>query len=366
MLNVQKYLEKHSLEDLENEFGIVVSKYNDRITLNYNQISSPRFHHIADECRGLILSYPDYKIMCRSFDRFYNYMEGNTGKTKDISKLYVCSKEDGSLINMYFDGDKWCLATRKMAFAEGTTALGTSYYDLFEKTLGMDIQNFADECDLLPEYTYIFELCTPENRVVKDYGKPVIFLIGIRNNNYGYYILPEAFDDWLMIFKIVGVNIDIPKKYFFNSIDNIMESMEKLPTMDEGYVCYDYDGIPIMKIKNPSYVAIHKLRDNGALVPKRIVSLIHMNEHEEYLVYFPEDRVYFDPYINAYDNFKKDIKRVWDETKHIENQKDFAMKVKDLPIAGILFSLRKGMEIDEIFNNIVDRKLTEMVEKYKE
>lgn len=364
MLNVQKYLENHTLKELKDEFDISITLYEDRVVLNYG-IKSPRFHPICDECRGLILSFPDYNVMCRSFDRFYNYMEGDTGRDVDFSKINVVNKEDGSLINVYFDGNKWCVATRKMAFAEGTTSLGTSYHDLFEKTLGVNIQYFADVC-FLPEYTYIFELCTPENRVVKDYGKSIIFLIGIRNNNYGFYVLPEAFDNWSDLFKFVGANINFPKIYNFNSIDNIMESLKDLPTLDEGYVCVDDSGTPIMKIKSPSYVAVHKIRDNGVLVPKRIVSLIHMGEHHEYLSYFETDKVYFDPYVKAYDAFIEDIYNIWNSVKHIENQKEFALKVKDLPISGIIFGLKKGLTVDEMLDKTSDVKLSELVEKYKE
>lgn len=73
MLSVQKYLVEHRLEDLENEFGIVVTRYEDRVVLNYSQIKSPKQHPVCDECRALILSYPDFFILSRSFDRFYNY-----------------------------------------------------------------------------------------------------------------------------------------------------------------------------------------------------------------------------------------------------------------------------------------------------
>ncbi|MFW6016727.1 MAG: hypothetical protein ACOCRK_09845, partial [bacterium] len=68
----------------------------------------------------------------------------------------------------------------------------------------------------------------------------------------------------------------------------------------------------------------------------------------------------------AYNNFIKDINNVWDSVKHIEDQKEFALKVKDKPIASILFTLKKGFTIKDAFDKIKDKKLTEMVEKYKE
>ena len=54
-MNVQKYLEENGLKKLQEEFKIVVTDYPDRVVLNYDQIDSPRFNPICDECRGLIL-----------------------------------------------------------------------------------------------------------------------------------------------------------------------------------------------------------------------------------------------------------------------------------------------------------------------
>lgn len=75
MLEVQKYLQTHTLDDLEKDFGIGFKVYDDRVILKYRINSTPKFHPIVRECRGLILSLPDYKILARGFDRFYNYGE---------------------------------------------------------------------------------------------------------------------------------------------------------------------------------------------------------------------------------------------------------------------------------------------------
>jgi hypothetical protein len=74
------------LEDLENELGIVITRYDDRVVLNYSQIDSQKFHPICDECRGLILSLPNYEILSRPFDRFYNLQEIN------INNYRICQE----------------------------------------------------------------------------------------------------------------------------------------------------------------------------------------------------------------------------------------------------------------------------------
>jgi len=361
MLNVQNYLLNHTLEDLENELGIVVSKYDDRITLNYSQINSPKLNPICDECRGLILSYPNYEIISRPFDRFYNLNECDTGKDCDIREMTTLSKEDGSLIHVNYDGENWNISTRKMAFAEGTTITGITFKDLFLKTLEIPCDYFFDT--LSKDLTYIFELCTPENRVVKRYPNPVIYLIGIRNKFTGEYHTFEQMkkvqSNWLQS------NINLPNKYMFSSFNEIKKSLDDLPQLDEGYVLWNEHTGYRIKLKSPSYVAIHHLRNDGCLSPKNITYLVMNNEYQEYLSIFPEDTEFFMPYIKSHTQLLQHINDLWRETHNIEDQKEFALKVKDTSIASIMFQLRKGLTLDEIFYNMNDKKKVELLENYK-
>ena len=54
MLNVQKYLQTKTLEDLNSEFAIKIAEHPDGlplVILNYNQIeSNPKTHPIIREC----------------------------------------------------------------------------------------------------------------------------------------------------------------------------------------------------------------------------------------------------------------------------------------------------------------------------
>lgn len=74
-MEVQKFLKEHGIEELQKQFAIIVTDYPDRVVLNYNQIDSPRFIPLVDECRALILRKGTWEVMARSFDRFYNLGE---------------------------------------------------------------------------------------------------------------------------------------------------------------------------------------------------------------------------------------------------------------------------------------------------
>ena len=75
--------------------------------------------------------------------------------------------------------------------------------------------------------------------------------------------------------------------------------------------------------------------------------------YEEYLGHFPEDQKEFDPYIEAYETMILDIDKHWVAYKDIEDQKEFAMAIKDCHARNILFGMRnKGQKIDEIIDNM--------------
>lgn len=364
MLPVQKYLIENGLEKLKQEYGVIAKEYDNFIVLNYSQIDSPKNSPITDACRGLILSADFKKVLCRSFDRFYNL--GEAGQKVDNIKDYrILEKYDGSLINVWYNPyeEKFQASTRGTGYAESETAYGTKFIDIIEnQILGCSVADFFKNFD--ENITYIFELIGPENRVVKPYKEPKLVFIGIRSNNdecsFTYHDMLDFYREALN-----HDNIWLAERYAFSSIDEIMNDIEQLHTFDEGYVLWNEETGHRVKIKNPDYVHIHHLRDNGALVPRRIVGLVRSNEHGEYLNYFPEDREFFQPYIDAYNSFLEDIENVWQDVNHIEDQKQFALWVKDLPVASILFSMKKGFTKEDAIDRIQDKKLTEMLEKYK-
>jgi len=336
MLEVQKYLKIHTLDELETNFGIKYRLYDDRVVLNYNMIDShSKYHPITLECRGLILSLPDYSILCRSFDRFFNLGEGDEKQNNfNWKKCGIFNKLDGTLINCYFDGKKWCVATRGTAFAEGKMPLGNSYFVLFNEAIGHDTTFFDT---LNKENTYIFELTSPENRIVTKYFKTKITLLAIRNKTTGKYV-----DEVLS-------HVDSAESYSFNNPTDIKNFVESRDPMDEGCVCYDPSTDVRIKVKNSSYVAIHHLRGENGITKKSIVTLLLKNEIDEYLTHFVEDTKMVLPYVERYNQLKSDIIEKYELYKDIVNQKEFALKVKDFDFKPFLFSLRNGKELKDMF-----------------
>jgi T4 RnlA family RNA ligase len=305
------------------------------------------------ECRGLILNRDTYEVVARSFDRFFNYGEGTSNYLKSINDAIVFDKIDGSLITCYHHNGKWNVATRSMAFAEGENGFGRSYRSVFDKAF--DINKLTDD---MTDYTFVFELVSPETRVVTPYSDYKVYLLTIRDKRTG---LELDYGNVLHASKLLGV--DMPNTYNLNSFEEVIENASKLPALEEGYVCKWADGFRL-KIKNPSYLAIAHLRENGVLSESRVIKLVMENDHEEYLSYFGEDRPLFQPYIDAHKVMLDKINEVWYKYKDIESQKDFALAVNEHGyMSSVLFKKRKMMDksisdiISDMSENMQERLL---------
>lgn len=195
-MEVQKFILQHGLDALNEQFGITVKRYdNGYVKLNYDQISSPKNHQIADECRGLtLLVKPDNTstVIARGFKRFFNFGECDTANF-DFNDCTAFEKADGSLTLVFYSplDHKWCISTRGMAYAEGNfafslTASGGTFYDWILKAMQFTEEEFQD-CMLCfdANYTYIMEYCADVNRVVTPYTGSFMVLLAVVHNESG-------------------------------------------------------------------------------------------------------------------------------------------------------------------------------------
>jgi hypothetical protein len=340
-----EYIKKYGLEGLKADLAIQITDYSDRVVLNYHQIDSPKMHEVVKECRGLILEKNTWKVLCRSFDRFYNFGEDGS-RSFNFSNSICFEKLDGTLVNLYNDGRQWAYATRKMAYAEGPMhGKDENYADEIYNITPLTIGNMIK---LDPENTYIFEYTSPENRVITKYDKAALTLLSIRNKS-GYELPQKEVDE------IAGhFDFNRPKQFYFSSYNDVMTHITNLPRLEEGYVCLNVSTGQRVKVKNPSYLAVAHLRVDGIASPKRIKSLIIEGGDYEYLADFPEDFPLFEADRMRYIHLLHEIILLQSGTRLIKDQKEYAMIVKDSPVSGIMFQLKKGRSLSAIIRGMTD------------
>jgi len=315
-------------------YCLTIKRKDNLIMFCYNQIESNFNLLLVKQSRGIVLEDTTFKPVCVPFFKFFNFGETNASEI-DWNTAKINEKLDGSLIKLWFYEDEWRVSTNgtidaKDANLSSEVSEYQNYYDLFLVALrGTSIQ--LHELDR--QYTFMFELMSPYNRVVVPHKNIQILHIGTRCNT-----------------TLEEVNIDIgvqkPKSYSFKSIEECMEVAKELPFTQEGYVVVDDDWRRI-KIKSPAYVAVHHLANNNIITKKRIVDLIKLNEDSEFLAYFPEYKDAVEDIRKKISAFVSDMDWCIECQQEIKNKKtinrkkfaEFALSTKCSPV---LFSWLDG------------------------
>ncbi len=347
MLEVQKYLENNTFEQITNELGIKCKVYpeDNIVLLDYDQIDSPKTHPIVCECRSLILSLTDYSVVSRKFNRFFNYGEAlDFYKDFNFNGAIAFEKADGSLIGVYHNKftNTWEVSTRGMAKAEGQHYTGKTFREMvlgaFAFSSEDDFQFFCENT-LDSTLTYIFEYTSPLNRIVTPYKEDKMVLLSVVENSS---TLNEQVHFNIEVFVEAGLNVRNLNNVKVVCADDVKLITEQLTGLQEGFVVYDPSTQKRMKMKSVNYLVAHKLRGNDP-VPSRKNLLIATlgGDIDEFVSYFPEYAQYSDPIKTEVQEFIANISSVWEDACNIQDQKQFALKVKDYPFSGVLFQAKK-------------------------
>lgn len=242
--------------------------------LKYSQLESPFSEELVRQCRGSIFRYDcleeKYICVCAPFYKFANYGEDYAADI-DWKSADVSEKIDGSLMKVWFDQEEWHLSTNGTidAYKAEVGDTGENFGSLFERASGFSFEKFCRRLE--KGYTYMYELVSPESRVVIGYSDKVYFLS--RRSHYTWEEDPT---------NIGGT--DEPKILLMSYIkDKVFDVAED---QDEGVVVCDkcYNRI---KIKSTEYKYAARLANNGAIGVSRIIQMIKESSVDDFLYYHP-------------------------------------------------------------------------------
>lgn len=356
MLEVQKYLnekkiilgsEKAAIEALVAEYAIVPTFHSSLplVILNYDQIESQKKPQIVRDCRGLVLNLTNFDLVAKAFNRFFNWGEMiEEADAFDFSNCAVYEKVDGSLVPIYCYEGEVCINTRG-SFANGQLeGFEGTWKEAIESALTSEnkkaISLLFGECQNL---TLVFEFCSLYNKVVRTYNKPQLFLLGVFDG------LKELHWDKVdELAKTIGVQR--PIRYEFKSIQQIEKFIREISEKDstyEGVVIQDWKGNR-WKLKNPNYLALHRLKGNGNIfLYKNLVPFVLSGESGELLSVYREAKERYDFVEKTVNDAFEILCKTFTENREIEDQKTFALSIKGkTPFTSILFTLKKKLGKD--------------------
>lgn len=198
---------------------------------------SKLWNEVTLRCRGLIMNRKTNAIISNPFPKFFNYDEHiSLGYNIPEETPNVHQKMDGSLGILYFlDGEPW-IATRG-SFTSDQAIWATKYYR----------EHYRDAVteQEAKEWTYLFEIIYPENRIVLQYDYSGLVLLSMRSVVTDNEIIPTEHTVFML-----------PMRHRFKSIDyHKAENTDN----EEGYILhYPYANVRV-KIKFAEYVRLHKI-----------------------------------------------------------------------------------------------------------
>jgi len=363
-LAIVKYIKENGLAKALNDFNLKSNVCEDKILLKYDQIASKMGFEEVQDCRGLILERDTWKVMSLAFRKFFNTQEGHAA-TIDWNTAKILEKVDGSMCQLYWDWNKnaWFVGTTGTPEADGcvNNKLGTTFADLFWRTIKAASPKFEGELDFLEKgVTYVFELTTPYNIVVKPHATSSVTLLGARRVS----TLEEATYEQLLEVSHI-FRVPLVKMFDLNCLDagQLMKTFEGMPWSEEGYVVWDGD--KRVKIKNPAYVAVHHLKSKTG--EHNIMGVVKSNEIEEFAATFPERREEIFELKVGYDKLVVKLEETWEELKGRlpknvtpKERKKFAEAVFEVAsknevkdFTGLFFGLKDG-KVETVKIHMID------------
>lgn len=247
---------------------------------------------ITTQCRGLVTNSKG-DIVARPFKKFFNYEEH---KPEDLPNEYfeVYEKMDGSLgilfyyekeltdeerYNIWFNNN-YETGMERFFIPEELPDFGNEYYEPTPKTKGewvlatrgsftspqsikgRELLEKYDYNKLHKDYTYLFEIIYPENRIVCMYDFEDLILLGAIHTKTGNEVNIHNADNEDIRLKNMFSNLGIKIVTLYKTWGEGYDTLKKEISKDrEGYVIRFKNGFR-MKIKGEEYVRLHRIITN--------------------------------------------------------------------------------------------------------
>lgn len=333
-MEVQKYLREKSLDDLNRELAITLKRHNDfpnLILFKYSQLDSPMSNPVVQECRGIILDESDnWRPVSYPFRKFFNYKEPNADKI-DWESAHVFEKIDGSLLTLYHYDNKWHVASTGSPDASGMLEnQRCSVAELFWEIWGELGYSFPKKTNM----NYMFEMVSPEMRVLVPYEKGQIHLIGARNLDTLQEVDLDTVsnEDWVRV-----------QKFPMRSLEEVLAKCNEVsPIEQEGFVVCDskYNRI---KIKSPQYVRLCLLNDaDTKLTDRYLLEILQTNEEDEFLNYFEDHRERYLQIKERYNALISDLEALYKSVKDLNDRREIGLRTKDTVFPSMVFQILSG------------------------
>jgi RNA ligase len=216
----------------------------------WNYTQKCQFEQAWDEvtmqARGLITT-PGGTIVARPFRKFFN-LDQHQGDLP-VEPFVVTVKADGSLGILYFLDGKPQIATR----GSFTSDQAIKANELLHSMHGSDLHL------LKPEYTYLFEIIYPTNRIVVDYGAMEdLVLLAVIHTETGDEVAHAHGNTIVGLQSLQALRKVFPVVKCYDGINDLEQLRAIQEENAEGFVIRFASGLRL-KLKFADYIRLHRL-----------------------------------------------------------------------------------------------------------
>lgn len=199
---------------------------------------------ITSQCRGLVTN-SEGVVVARPFKKFKNYEEYLPEEIPN-EPFQIFEKMDGSLGILFYYKTEWVLATRG-SFTSPQAIRGKEILDAYDNP---KYKSYKE--NLSRDYTFLFEIIYPENRIVVNYGgEEALYLITGIHTETGKELI---YDDVCSIATIIGCRF----VHRYSPVSDYGKIKEMISDESEGFVLLFKSGFR-MKIKGDEYCRLHRI-----------------------------------------------------------------------------------------------------------
>ena len=309
-MELTKYIKENKINNydklkiiLESEpFNLKIKEdihYN-HLFLIHNQENSDFNLKIVNECNGIILNKNSLEIVCYTFDKCLDNETDFPDNYLDNDNLFIEKSIEGTLVRLFYDHyiNDWVLSTKKCIDASKSRWISYKTFDLLFNDCFNNDNDYKELLEKLAKHIcYSFIITHPENKMVVQYSRPLLFHISSRD----MITLEELHLD-------IGINkiskTYLPKQNIKGFLNAIYINTD---VSYEGYIFID-TYFRRWKFKTPFF---KKIKDIWGNTNNRFFYYLNLRKNsillKEYLYYFSYDKDSFKKYETILTNLTKKI-----------------------------------------------------------
>ena len=269
------------------------------------------------QARGLVVDV-DGKIIARPLPKFFNDYEIDH---IPLGAYTVYEKMDGSLIIMGFYKGEPFFCTRGSFISEQSIKAEEIYH-----------QKYAHQ-SVDKNYTYCFEIIYPQNKIVVDYGR-----------EEDMFLLAKIFTATGEEAPITNTGFRCVEKVY--TFENFKELKKMNKFNQEGFVVKFLEDNFRIKIKFPSYIALHKRPLSRKQVIKMIKSESVPNIPDESFEELSNQMKHLNlEYKGKYNQLLMELEEI---LRKSNNEADIVSSIKMSPNKSVMFNMYKNKEYSHL------------------